>query len=534
VKILSILPVDFKTADPIIADNKREGETTLSPLSTYVCHSFAVAHRLLQMHPLAYDYIISAYTPDDFLPTRDRLPESRGCYGSSTRHISRLLKANPLARMLLWTGAVAEDIWLPPDLSGRISIIIHGGSAPLIGYYKWYMDKRKEMRDTMAETLSEYCLSLNNEGQIEFQSICRRGVVRMVFRSPTRPRYVRPCLAKRISCWVSGMEEFIQLVSQEDVTALKVKSFLDRNPRFLLGNILRPLRWMVVLKKDGQAPGEEEGDIWLEPAWAPQGWGISDLEAPAIFRSEAPGSERQTFFQLMAMVLSQMLAKQEEFSHPQFLRRMAKAGLAGYSPHVVLVLGTREALELPQTPPERIGMQKAMTYFKLSQMVRKETNWLTRPIALDDSRNDEYVRHRITPAQSTTDGSPTTQRWVRLARRLTVLNHRGIYTRPAALIVKTVQRYCPHHLTRISYNEMSVSGNSIMGLLTLEAIQGKQLLVEVQGLRAAELLDKLTELFNNGFFSGDQMLPVPDAHHEYVPAIEADCSTSDGEDKDAN
>ena len=72
-----------------------------------------------------------------------------------------------------------------------------------------------------------------------------------------------------------------------------------------------------------------------------------------------------------------------------------------------------------------------------------------------------------------------------------------------------------------------------MDLLCLEANQGKQLLFEVHGPRAAELLEKLTELFNKGFYSEETMLPVPDAHHEYVQTIATDCPTSDGEDKEA-
>ena len=52
-------------------------------------------------------------------------------------------------------------------------------------------------------------------------------------------------------------------------------------------------------------------------------------------------------------------------------------------------------------------------------------------------------------------------------------------------------------------------------MLALEACQGKQLLVEVEGPRAIALLEELTDLFNKGFYSEEHMLPVPDSHHEY-------------------
>ena len=67
-----------------------------------------------------------------------------------------------------------------------------------------------------------------------------------------------------------------------------------------------------------------------------------------------------------------------------------------------------------------------------------------------------------------------------------------------------------------------------MSLLTLEANHGKQLLVEVQGPRAAELLEKLTQLFNKGFYYEEQMLPVPAAHHEYVPEFDPRSPAPDG------
>ena len=532
-KILSILPVHFKTADPIIAALKRVDKSILAPLSSHVCHSFAVAHRLLQKRPFAYDFIISAYTPDEFLPARDRIPGSRGCYGSSTSHIVRLLEDNPLARLILWTGAAAEDIWLPPGLVGRISTILHGGSAPHIGYYNWDREGRAQLRDTMAEALSEFCLSLNNRGQFVMEAICRRGLVEMVFRSPTRPRSVRPCLAKSISCWVPDLKEFLQLVNQESVTAREVESFLERNPRFPFGNILTPRRWMIGLRKDGPDRSEQVEDMWLEPAWVPQCWDISDLEAPAISRPQVPGSERQWSRQLLAEALAQLRAKRKAINRRQFRHRLADAGLTGYSPHLALILGTNEALELPRTPPEQIGIQKAMTYSKLNQLVRKETGWLASPVTLDYGRNERYVRYHDSPIRSTSNVPPAGPRWVKLARRLTVLDRYGICARPAALIVRAVQRCGPHNMARVTCDGISVSGDDIMGLLTLEANQGKQLLVEVQGPLAAKLLEELTQLFNKGFYFDEDMLPVPDAHHEYVQTIATDCPTSDGEDKEA-
>ena len=70
-KILSILPVDYETVAPHVAVQKREDKQILTSMPSRVCNSFGVAQLLLQEYPLAYDVIISTYTPDELLPVRD-------------------------------------------------------------------------------------------------------------------------------------------------------------------------------------------------------------------------------------------------------------------------------------------------------------------------------------------------------------------------------------------------------------------------------------------------------------------------------
>ncbi|MDP6630716.1 MAG: HPr family phosphocarrier protein [Kiritimatiellia bacterium] len=78
-----------------------------------------------------------------------------------------------------------------------------------------------------------------------------------------------------------------------------------------------------------------------------------------------------------------------------------------------------------------------------------------------------------------------------------IRNQYGIHARPAALFVKTAARYDVDVLVEKDGN--SVSGKSIMGLMTLEASKGSKLTVSATGLDAEQVLDELQALFETGF-----------------------------------
>lgn len=104
----------------------------------------------------------------------------------------------------------------------------------------------------------------------------------------------------------------------------------------------------------------------------------------------------------------------------------------------------------------------------------------------------------------------------RLARKLTVLNKYGIYATPAALIVKTVLKQAPNTEVKITCGDATVSGRSIMALLTIEACQGKELLIEAEGPEAREVIEAITELFNKAFLRDELAFPIPPAHSEWL------------------
>jgi phosphocarrier protein HPr len=95
-------------------------------------------------------------------------------------------------------------------------------------------------------------------------------------------------------------------------------------------------------------------------------------------------------------------------------------------------------------------------------------------------------------------GGHATGKIVTLARQFQITNAMGMHARPAALFVKTASRF-DSDIT-VEKDDMSVSGKSIMGLMTLEASIGTILKITATGLDAQEALDELHLLFEKKFF----------------------------------
>jgi len=85
-----------------------------------------------------------------------------------------------------------------------------------------------------------------------------------------------------------------------------------------------------------------------------------------------------------------------------------------------------------------------------------------------------------------------------LSREMEILNKFGIHARPAALFVKTAAQFACD--ITVENSGTSVSGKSIMGLLTLEGHEGSVLRVTARGSDAKEALDALENLVAKKFF----------------------------------
>jgi phosphotransferase system HPr (HPr) family protein len=86
-----------------------------------------------------------------------------------------------------------------------------------------------------------------------------------------------------------------------------------------------------------------------------------------------------------------------------------------------------------------------------------------------------------------------------VSRNVTVRYEYGICARPAAFLVALVNSRGEGHEVTFERDGMQVSGREIMGLLTMEACDGAELAVTVDGPDAETVMCLIEELFQSGF-----------------------------------
>ncbi len=84
-----------------------------------------------------------------------------------------------------------------------------------------------------------------------------------------------------------------------------------------------------------------------------------------------------------------------------------------------------------------------------------------------------------------------------IEKTLVVKNKQGIHARPAAMIVKTANKYEAE--VYVEKDGEQVNGKSIMGLMMLAAANGTHLKFVAVGEQGAELLKELEDLFERKF-----------------------------------
>jgi phosphocarrier protein len=85
----------------------------------------------------------------------------------------------------------------------------------------------------------------------------------------------------------------------------------------------------------------------------------------------------------------------------------------------------------------------------------------------------------------------------RLVRELVIQNRYGLHARPAALFVKTSNRYKAE--VWVEKDGEEVNGKSIMGLMMLAAGHGSKLIVSAAGSDAEKFLKEIEELVASRF-----------------------------------
>lgn len=81
--------------------------------------------------------------------------------------------------------------------------------------------------------------------------------------------------------------------------------------------------------------------------------------------------------------------------------------------------------------------------------------------------------------------------------RLKIVNDKGLHARASAKFVETVERF--NACAEVSRDGMTVSGDSIMGLMMLVAAYGTYIDVKTSGPEKEELAAALRELVENRF-----------------------------------
>lgn len=83
------------------------------------------------------------------------------------------------------------------------------------------------------------------------------------------------------------------------------------------------------------------------------------------------------------------------------------------------------------------------------------------------------------------------------SRALRIVNEKGLHARASARFVEVVEAHDAN--AEVEKDGMSVTGDSIMGLLMLAASKGTTIEVKTSGAQAAELADALETLVQSRF-----------------------------------
>lgn len=84
-----------------------------------------------------------------------------------------------------------------------------------------------------------------------------------------------------------------------------------------------------------------------------------------------------------------------------------------------------------------------------------------------------------------------------LEKKITIKNRLGIHARAAVKFVNTANRF--KSTVRVVKDGDEIDGKSILGILTLAAVQGTEIILKVSGEDEDRALSALVGLINNNF-----------------------------------
>ena len=86
---------------------------------------------------------------------------------------------------------------------------------------------------------------------------------------------------------------------------------------------------------------------------------------------------------------------------------------------------------------------------------------------------------------------------MKLLSKVKVKNRLGIHTRPATVIVQLLQN-CQSQVT-FTYKQETINAKSILSILMLAARKNSVITIDVEGEDAEQVMQRLTEAFDNQF-----------------------------------
>jgi phosphocarrier protein HPr len=84
-----------------------------------------------------------------------------------------------------------------------------------------------------------------------------------------------------------------------------------------------------------------------------------------------------------------------------------------------------------------------------------------------------------------------------IEKTVKIVNNAGLHTRPAATIVKLASKYKCEFF--ISKDGLNINGKSIIGVMTLAAEMGSELVLTFDGEDEKEASEEISDYFNRGF-----------------------------------
>ncbi len=84
-----------------------------------------------------------------------------------------------------------------------------------------------------------------------------------------------------------------------------------------------------------------------------------------------------------------------------------------------------------------------------------------------------------------------------IEKKVEIINNAGLHTRPAATIVKIAAQFSSEFY--IMKDGMNINGKSIIGVMTLAAAKGSELILTFEGDDEKEMAEAILDYFNRGF-----------------------------------